>query len=148
MPRFPHLELSKKINGLHRPKQGGPRELDPLTKANLDNRVIYGKTLLGRVDGISEYWKNNIKSRQDARLPDLPNPNVMPVFLQIDANKFDIESLKSFGIEVIAEEENGFIIGASGDDFRSLREKIKNPFSSSAITSMPKLFREENGFII
>ncbi|OGI73957.1 hypothetical protein A3D42_00635 [Candidatus Nomurabacteria bacterium RIFCSPHIGHO2_02_FULL_41_18] len=66
-----------------------------------------------------------MKSRQDARLPDLPNPNVMPVFLQIDANKFDIESLKSFGIEVIAEEENGFIIGASGDDFRSLREKIK-----------------------
>ncbi|MEK7088738.1 MAG: S8 family peptidase [Patescibacteria group bacterium] len=125
MARFPHLELSKKIDGLHKPKQGGPREIDPTTKNHLDNRKEYGRILLSRVDGLSEYWKDNIRSRKEANLPELPNPNIVPVFLQIDTKKCDIESLKSFGIEIIAEEEDGFIIGASSDDFQSLREKIK-----------------------
>ncbi len=51
---------------------------------------------------------------------------MIPVFLQIDTSEFNVESLQSsFGIEIIAEEENGFIIGASKDNFKSLREKIE-----------------------
>ncbi|MFX8844731.1 hypothetical protein ABTM93_20045, partial [Acinetobacter baumannii] len=46
------------------------------------------------------------------------------VFLQIDAKDLDVESLKGFGVEIIAEEEDGFIIGASSIDFISLKDKI------------------------
>ncbi|MCX6786287.1 MAG: S8 family peptidase [Candidatus Kaiserbacteria bacterium] len=124
MTGFPHLELAKKIDGLHKPKQGGPREIDPTTQGYLNNREGHGGTLLRNIDSISQYWRNNIVARTVADLPALPNPAVVPVFLRVDAKRFDIESLKSFGIEVIAEEENGFIIGASSDDFNSLRQKI------------------------
>lgn len=126
MPRFPHLPLSKKIEGLHRPKQGGgERELNPVTQSNLDNRGTHGQGLLGKVDSLSGFWESNLNTRVQNNLPQLPNPSVVPVFLQIDASKFDIESLKGFGIEIIAEEENGFIIGAAGDSFESLKEKIQ-----------------------
>jgi hypothetical protein len=57
-------------------------------------------------------------------LPELPDSKVIPVFLQIDTDLFKIDSLSSFGIEIIAEEEDGYIIGASGDNFKSFKEKV------------------------
>lgn len=126
MARFPHLALPNRLKGLHKPKAGRSGEMDPITQGYLSDRRGHGTSLIGRVDSLSNYWQQNIQSRRENALPDLPDPNVVPVFLQIDASKFDIESLKSFGIEIIAEEENGFIIGASGSDFRSLREKINS----------------------
>ncbi len=68
--------------------------------------------------------KNNLQSREAQNLPELPDSGVVPVYLQVDTQVFDAESLKSFGIEIIAEEENGFIIGASADNFKSHSEKI------------------------
>lgn len=126
MPRFPHLKLAKKIDGLHKPKRVVvEKQIDPTTLANLSNRHGHGSGLLTNVDHLSEYWANNLKSRIDQKLPELPDSGVVPVFLQIDTQEFDVESLKSFGIEIIAEEEGGFIIGASADNFKSLREKIQ-----------------------
>lgn len=125
MPSFPHLELPKRIDGLHKPRrQGGTREPNPLTLGYLNDRKTHGNNLLGNIDNLSQQWKSGIEQRAKLDLPDLPNPNVQPVFLQIDSNEFDIESLKTFGIEVIAEEEDGFIIGASSDNFKSLKEKV------------------------
>jgi hypothetical protein len=42
-------------------------------------------------------------------------PGAIPLFLRIDPGSELIESLKTFGIEIIGELENGFIIGASAD---------------------------------
>lgn len=126
MPRFPHLALPKRLTGLHKPKGGGPRELDPATQSRLNDRQGHGSTLLNRVDFLSRDWRQTIELRRTENLPELPDPSVLPVFLQVDAKKFDIESLKTFGIEIIAEEEDGFIIGASGMDFKSLRTKIQS----------------------
>lgn len=123
---FPHLELPKKIDGLYKSKKGrGSKEIDPITQFNLNNRGNHARTLLANTKGLSDYWKNNIDSRVENNLPKLPNSNILPVFLKIDPEKFDIESLKSFGIEIIAEEEGGYIIGASSSDFKSLEEKIQ-----------------------
>ena len=55
MARFPHLEL-KKIDGLHKPKQGGPREIDPTTKIILITKRIRAHTL-SRVDGLLNIGK-------------------------------------------------------------------------------------------
>src|SRR3972149_7268759 len=126
MARFPHLQLIKKDVGTYRPKKGaGKKEVNPTTQANLtNNRQGHGNMLLTNVDHLSEYWSNNLKARIDQKLPELPDSEVVPVFLQIDTQDFDVESLKSLGIEIIAEEEGGFIIGASADNFKSLRKKI------------------------
>jgi len=126
MSKFPHLKLKKRIDGDFRPKQGGgPKKIDPTTNTNLQRRKDHGTTLLNKLDSISSYWVTALDDRERNKLPLLPNPNVLPVFLQIDTQDFDIESLKSFGVEIISEEENGFIIGCSGDNFRSLKEKIQ-----------------------
>jgi hypothetical protein len=125
MARFPHLELAQKIDGLYKAKRGGgEKETDPITLANLNNRQAHSEKLLGEIENLSEYWSNNIVSRAAENLPELPDSNVIPVFLQIDTQEFNVESLKSFGIEIIAEEESGFIIGASSDNFESLKQKI------------------------
>lgn len=126
MARFPHLQLLKKIDGLHKPKRGGgEKEVNPITEANIADRQGHGNGLLGKVDQLSRYWENNLKNRSELKLPELPDSGVVPVFLQVDTQEFNVESLKNLGIEIIAEEENGFIIGASADTFQSLREKIQ-----------------------
>lgn len=125
MAQFPHLAFPKRVDGLHKPRRGRSGELDPETQARLSDRQGHGSTLLRNVDALSQDWRNNIAARVAENLPALPNPGVVPIFLQIDAKKFDVESLKGFGIEIIAEEEGGFIIGAATDDFQSLRAKIE-----------------------
>ncbi|MFO0795687.1 MAG: S8 family peptidase [Candidatus Brocadiaceae bacterium] len=125
MAKFPHLQLKRKIDGLYRSKKGGGKKaLNSTTKANLDDRQGHGSGLLTNVDRLSGYWAGNLETRINQNLPELPDSEVIPVFLQIDTQDFDVESLKSFGIEIIAEGEEGFIIGASADNFKSLREKI------------------------
>lgn len=126
MSQFPHLALPNRLIGLHKPKPGRSKGLDPHTQSNLDNRDSHGAALLSSVGTLSNDWSQNLERRQQQGLPELPNPETVPVFLQVDPSKFDVESLKSFGIEIIAEEEGGFIIGASGTDFRSLRSKIES----------------------
>lgn len=125
MAGFPHLHLARKIDGLYKHKRVViEKVLDPVTSNNLNNRQGHGARLLSTVDKLSQDWTQTIAQRKETNLPDLPNTDVVPVFLQIDTREFDVESLKSFGIEIIAEEEGGFIIGAALDNFTSLRDKI------------------------
>lgn len=125
MPEFPHLNFSQTINAPYKRKpRGGKRELNERTAYNLNNRSAHGKNLTGALDNLSSTWAIKMAERAQSGLPDLPNPNVTPLFLQVDPEKFDIEALKGFGIEIIAEEENGYIIGASATEFYKLRAKI------------------------
>ncbi len=125
MARFPHLKLARRIDGLYKSKQIAVKKtVNPTTKANLDSRAEHGSGLLRNLDHLSAYWADNLKTRSENNLPELPDSDVISVLLQIDTKEFDLESLKSFGIDIIAEEEDGFIIGTSADGFKSLREKI------------------------
>lgn len=125
MARFPHLEIKQVIEGRFKSRKGGgEKERNPNTLANLENRNNHGARLTANVNTLTEYWTENVKARAEQNLPELPDPNVIPVFLQIDTEEFDVESLLSFGIEIIAEEEDGHIIGASSDNFTSLKSKI------------------------
>lgn len=125
MPDFPHLPLPKKISAKHKPqKRRFEKVVSEQTSENLKNRVQHGRGLRGSANQIAGAWNKYLFDREAANLPELPYPDLIPVFLQIDSKDFDAEQLYSFGIEVIAEEEGGFIIGASGDNFKSLKEKI------------------------
>ena len=125
MPEFPHLPLPRKISATHKPKRLSiERVISDNTRNNLSNRRQHGRGLLRNVNQLSTFWEDQLNERQGEGLPELPNPELIPIFLQVDSDLFDAEQLYSFGIEVIAEDEDGFIIGASSDNFRSLKEKI------------------------
>lgn len=123
MANFPHLKLVNRLSGTHKPRRGFG---DPSERslANLENKIQHGQNLRNNVNAISDAWNSDIQERRNKGLPDLPNPETIPIYLQIDSNIFNPEFLKGFGIEIISEEEDGYIIGASADGFRSLRDKI------------------------
>lgn len=120
MPDFPHLPLPKKARGsFNWPSGGSSTKKSETTLNNLRNRVGHGKALTAQANLILDDWTTEI-----SEIAKLPQPGVVPIFLQLDSDLFDVESLNSFGIEVIAEDEDGYIVGASSDYFRSLKEKI------------------------
>jgi len=125
MPQFPHLPLPKKIQASYK-HRGVPIEpqLAEATKRNLQNRRTHGQNLKRSANQLRDFWFDEQENRSLVGLPELPNKEIIPIFLQIDPELFDPESLYSFGIEVISEEDDGYIIGASTDNFISLKEKI------------------------
>jgi Subtilase family len=125
MPDFPHLPLPKKISAKYKAlKRKFDKVVSQQTSDNLTNRKQHGRLLRNSINQIATEWNNQLSCREGEQLPALPNSNIIPIFLQIDSNDFDAEQLYSFGIEVISEEDGGFIIGASGDNFTSLKTKI------------------------
>ena len=126
MPDFPHLILKKKINGPYQ-FTGIPidKKVDSQTAANLSNRSGHGASLTASAAGLQQAHLQLLADRREAGLPDLFSETVLPVFLQVDPRDFDIEALKGYGIEIVAEEEDGFIIGANADNFSSLAKKIQ-----------------------
>lgn len=125
MPEFPHLKLPFKVEGSAKPKGGGSR--DKLAKAktneNRDNRQNHGQYLNSSANTIIESWKS-IKEAKENEGIILPNENDIPIFLRIDTEVFDIDNFKLWGIELISEEENGYIIGASTDNLQAFYENV------------------------
>jgi hypothetical protein len=127
MPDFPHLNLKRKLNGRYQfAGMAIEKKVNAQTTTNLNNRVGHGGQLTASAVSLQQTHLDFLKQRQDAGLPDLFPENVLPVFLQVDPRDFDIESLKGFGIEIVSEEDDGFIIGANADNFSSLAKKIQD----------------------
>lgn len=124
MDKFPHLKFSEKLVGRARfnSNRGG---IHPTTEDNKRNRQGHSEDLLGITTKLNTDWTSHIYERDSLHLAPL-NEEIKPIFLQINPDLFaDVNfDLQSLGIEIISEEENGFIIGASMDDLRSLSEKI------------------------
>ncbi len=127
MPDFPHLNLKRKLRGTYQ-FTGIPIEktVDPITQQHLDNRQTHGNQLSEGAANISAEYAAFLEERRLNGLPDAFTEEVIPVFLKVDPQDFDIEALKGFGIEIVSEEENGFIIGANADKFSSLTKKIQD----------------------
>lgn len=125
MAEFPHLPLKAVLNGNYKFKGFAGAKKSARSLENLKNPSIHGTRLGKSVNAVENLRKDILDWREEQGLPDLPDKMVTPVLLEVDPNVFDIEALKGFGIEIIAEEENGYIIGASVDQFKSLREKIE-----------------------
>lgn len=124
--RFPHIQLKLVREGIAAPQNGGGKP-NPITSANASNRQGHGSRLKTSLDSLILNWQNNQEKREEEEKPPLPE-KAIPIILQIDPIAFDLEDLRKYGIEVIAELENGYIIGASADDtdFSELQKKIEN----------------------
>ncbi len=122
---FPHIQLKLTTQGIAAPPPGGARKQNPQTTANLSDRWGHGSKLKSSVDSLISYWQDTQEKREEEGKPQLPT-KAIPIILQVDPKAFDAEDLRKYGIEVIAELEDGYIIGASTDDsdFTELQKKI------------------------
>src|SRR5699024_1109557 len=76
---------------------------------------------------INNEWASHLEERENKSLAPL-DENTIPIFLQINPDLLktaDFELLKKYKIEIISEEDDGFIIGASLDHLRTLKDKIE-----------------------
>jgi hypothetical protein len=121
---FPHVALRLVREG--DAFSGAPSRWDRRQQRSLDNlnnRAGHGQKLQKSASGIVSDWQKQLSQRRKAKQPDLPA--AVPFIIQIDPNSFQPEQLRSFGIEVIAELEDGFILGASVDlKLTDLQNKI------------------------
>ncbi len=125
MNDYPHLKLPFKVEGVIKLQQGRwGRETNELTLNNRgENRKYHGEYLGTSANSIVSNWDRKRNKLKESGVS-IPNENDIPVFLKIDTKAFDIDSLVHWGIEVISEEEEGYIIGASLDKLKSFQEKV------------------------
>ena len=122
MEQFAHLRLVTNKTGLAALTGGGADAEE--TKANKADRKGHSGKLQRWLTDIKTDWEGEFAEREQNQLAPL-DQDVVTVFFQINPDlllpTFDLEA---FGIEIISEEEDGFIIGASTDNFRSIEAKI------------------------
>ncbi|SFF09034.1 S8 family serine peptidase [Spirosoma endophyticum] len=122
MEKFAHLKLVIRKTGLAALLGGGKEP--PETKKNKADRQGHSGKLQQWVADIKSNWERDFSEREENELAPL-DKDIVTVFFQINPSlllpTFDLEA---FGIEIISEEEDGYIIGASADNFRTLEEKI------------------------
>jgi len=125
---FDHLSLPHRITGLYNSPYGSGKQtvvVNPSeeTLNNIKNRKEHAKTLSEKTTIVTGEWKEEFALRKEQGLPNIPES--IPLFLQVDPKIFNPDSLRSFGIEIISEEEDGFLIGASADlNLSTLKDKI------------------------
>ena len=118
---FPHTRLKFLKSGIAVPGKSPHRTEQ--SKVNSGNRDGHGGGLKSSVTSIASSWQSTLETRQAEDFPDLPN--ALSLVLQVDPQSFDADALKNFGIEVILELEDGYILGASVDtDLTQLQQKI------------------------
>ncbi len=123
MAQFPHLNFVQKVTG--KPRFFGGGEPNPVTLEIKQNRKGHSDNLAKTTNKLKEEWTNSINERKENGLSPL-SPDTIPVFLQINPDILNSEfNLQNIGIEIISEEEDGFIVGASFDALQSLNEKIE-----------------------
>jgi hypothetical protein len=122
--QFSHLPLRLTNQGTAAPPTGGGRKISATTLANRGNAGGHGGKLKSSISTIVSNWEAEREKRKEEGKPDLPD--AVSFILQIDPNLFDADALKSFGIEIVADLEEGYIIGASADiGLSELRKKIQ-----------------------
>ncbi|PSB07189.1 subtilase family protease [Pleurocapsa sp. CCALA 161] len=123
--QFTHIRLTLTKEGTAKPATGGGgKKLNPTTARNKSDRWGHGNKLKGSVNSIVADWQSSIEERKKEDKPELPDAR--RIILQVDPDTFDPDILKGYGIEVIGDLEDGYIIGASADlELTKLEQRIK-----------------------
>lgn len=77
------------------------RKVNPITTLYKTNRGTHAQTLRTSVSTLHNEWQENSVNRRDEGYPEMTG--AIPIFLRIDPSSELIESLKTFGIEIIGE---------------------------------------------
>ena len=120
---FPHIQLRLTATGIATPPPAARRGNNPITVVNLGNRQGHGNKLKSSVESLIFSWQETQEEREQEGKPQLKSQRII---LQIDPDAFNPDGLKAYGIELIADTEDGYIIGASVDlELSELQKKIE-----------------------
>lgn len=131
-PNFPHLPLPLVKRGAFRAQGFG--EADARTDLNKEDRAGHSQRLLGQARAVSDYFKR-ARGERGAEAPDIPGG--IPLLLEIDPEAFeDLDWLiTTFGLEIVSEEVDGYVIVASEDVELSVLEAKINDFATAGYGS-------------
>lgn len=121
---FEYLPLLRTYKGRARLRGGG--NPSPQTVANRNTRQIHSATLDAAAQAFSADWRQR-KAQRQAADPTLPEvPAGVPILLEVDPS-LDLDALRQyFAFEIVAEQEDGFVIVASEDiDIATFRDKLQ-----------------------
>lgn len=125
MADYPHLKLPYKIVGLAKPPRGGGKPLFPQTTVNKNNRQGHGNKLLDQLNNLRNTWDEFRRFKGQGQ-SSLPNEIDIPIFLKIDPHSFpDVETFRTWGVQIISEEEDGYLLGVTQDGFRKFEENLR-----------------------
>lgn len=142
---FEHLPLLLRYRGRARLPSGG--KTNPQTLANRNARQAHSATLRGAAQALTGNWKQRQAQRQGQALPVIPNG--IPILLQVDTG-LDLDVLRErFAFEIVAEQEEGYVIVASEDIDVGLFLAMLDGFAvevhgSATIASVHRLFDDPN----
>lgn len=142
---FEHLPLLLRYRGRARLPSGG--KTNPQTLANRNARQAHSATLRGAAHALAGNWRQRQAERQGQALPVIPNG--IPILLQVDTG-LDLDVLRErFAFEIVAEQEEGYVIVASEDIDVGLFLAMLDGFAvevhgSATIASVHRLFDDPN----
>ena len=144
----PHIDLRLIKEGIAAPPPSGRRNKNPITEANANNRQGHGNKLQNSISSIISNWNEERDRRKEENKPQLPE-NCRRIILQIDPDAFDPDGFKTFGIEVISELEDGYIIGASvdlelSDCQKKISQFIQEDWGGNKIAEIWEFFEANN----
>lgn len=111
--QFEYLPLLRTYKGRAKLRGGG--KPSPQTVANRRVRQAHSEALDTAAQAFSTDWRQR-KAQRQMTDPDLPDvPSAVPLLLEVDTN-LDIDALRHFfKFEIVAEQEDGYVIVASED---------------------------------
>lgn len=124
MEQFPHLKFKETISG--KARFFGGSQPSQKSEFNRKNRNLHSSNLTDGTTELKQRWIEHLALRNTENLAPIDD-HVQSVLLQINPDllanlQFD---LAKFNIEIISEEDDGFIVGASLDNLLTLEQKIE-----------------------
>jgi hypothetical protein len=108
---FEYLPLIRRYQGRARLRGGG--EPSPQTLANKNARQAHSANLHAAAQSLSANWQERRAQREGQTLPIIPQD--IPILLLVDPG-LDLDVLREkFSFEIVAEQEEGYVIVASED---------------------------------
>lgn len=144
MPDFPHLPLPQNVDRKNYLGQRNPRKKPQISLKNLDNRTEHSTYLYQSVQNLEKTWNDELETIEGTPLRKHIDSKIIPILLKIDNISLIVDALRGFGIEIISQEEEGYIIGASVDAFNKLKIKIDR-FAHSDNISTAYLWEIDHG---
>jgi subtilase family protein len=138
---FEHLPLLLRYRGRARLPRGGGQA--PQTQANRNARQEHSNSLHHAAQSLTASWQGREVQRQEQHLPVIPRG--IPILLQVDPS-LELDALRAkFNFEIVAEQEEGYVIVASEDIELASFKQMVNAFAvqvhgSATIAQVHRLF--------
>jgi hypothetical protein len=144
---FEHLPLLLRQRGPAR--LGRPPEQSPQTRANRDARRAHSDSLLQASRLVTEHWRQRIAGIEAQPEGARFLPQGIPILLKVGTS-LDLDVLREkFAFEIVAEQEEGYVIVAAQDIDLGLFTAMVNAFSvrirgSATVASVHELIDDPN----